>query len=115
MGPFHWAWAQGPYKSWDLGTVQEGLLEQRFLGDSSYKLFCGIEDFIIIFMALNIVLKNYFEDNLSLVDQSSDICDEILSCLWLSFNIFLWIIQIDQTFNAYDFGALQEQMVFQTR
>ena len=27
--------------------------------DNSYKLFCGTEDFIIIFMVLNIVLENY--------------------------------------------------------
>ena len=61
----------------------------------------------MIFMALNIVLENYFEDVLSLVDQSSDICEEILGCWFLLFNIFLWIIQIKQTFIAYDFGALQ--------
>ena len=36
--------------------------------DNSYELFCEIEDFIIIFMALNIVLENYFEDVLFLVD-----------------------------------------------
>ena len=46
----------------------ERLLEKKFLGDSSYELFCGTEDFIIIFMALNIVLENYFEDVLALVD-----------------------------------------------
>ena len=43
----------------------------------------------MIFMALNFVLENYFEDVLSLVDQSSDICDEILDCWFLSFNIFM--------------------------
>ena len=43
----------------------------------------------MIFMALNIVLENYFEDVLSLVDQSSDICDEILGCWFLLFNIFM--------------------------
>ena len=31
----------------------------------------------MIFMALKFVLENYFKDVLSLVDQSSDICDEI--------------------------------------
>ena len=36
--------------------------------DNSYELFCGTEDFIIIFMVLNIVLENYFKDVLSLVD-----------------------------------------------
>ena len=61
----------------------------------------------MIFMALNIVLENYFEDVLSLVDQSSDICEEILDCWFLLFNIFLWIIQIKQTFIAYDFKAFQ--------
>ena len=61
----------------------------------------------MIFMALNFVLENYFEDVLSLVDQRSNICDEILDCWFLSFNTFLWIIQIKQTFIAYDFGALQ--------
>ena len=35
--------------------------------DNSYELFCGIE-FIMIFMALNFVLENYFKDVLSLVD-----------------------------------------------
>ena len=58
-------------------------------------------------MALNIVLENYFEDVLSQVNQSSDICDKILDCWLLLFNIFLWIIQIEQTFIIYDFGALQ--------
>ena len=46
----------------------EGLLEYRFLEDSSYELFCGTEDFIIIFMALNIVLENYFDNVLVLID-----------------------------------------------
>ena len=46
----------------------EGLLESRFLGDSSYELFCGTEDFIIILMTLNNVLDNYFEDVLYLVN-----------------------------------------------
>ena len=36
--------------------------------DDSYKLFCGIEEFIMIFMVLNFVLENYFKDILSLVD-----------------------------------------------
>ena len=40
------------------------------------------------FMALNFVLENYFNDVLFLVDQSSDICDKILDCWFLSFNIF---------------------------
>ena len=35
---------------------------------NSYELFCGTEDLIIIFMVLNIVLENYFEDVLFLVD-----------------------------------------------
>ena len=48
--------------------------------DNSYELFCGTKDFIIIFMALNIVLENCLEDVLSLVDYISDICDEILGC-----------------------------------
>ena len=29
--------------------------------DNSYELFCGTEEFIMIFMALNFVLENYFE------------------------------------------------------
>ena len=45
----------------------EGSLELGFLEDNSYKLFCGIEDFIIIFLVLNSVTENYFEDILSLV------------------------------------------------
>ena len=49
-----------------------------------------IEDFIIIFMALNIVLENYFEDVLSLVNQISEICDEILGC-WMLLFIYLFI------------------------
>ena len=65
----------------------------------------------MIFMTLNFVLENYFKGVLSLVDQSSDICDKILDCWFLSFNIFfLWIIQIKQTFFAYDFGALHPRM-----
>ena len=63
----------------------------------------------MIFMALNFILENYFKDVLSLVDQSFDICDKILDCWFLSFNIFLWIIQIKQTFIAYDFGALHQR------
>ena len=43
----------------------------------------------MIFMALNFVLENYFEDVLSLVDQGSDICDKILDCWFLLFNIFM--------------------------
>ena len=43
------------------------------MGDSSYKLFCGTEDFIIIFMALNIVLENYFEDVLVLVEDRKSV------------------------------------------
>ena len=43
----------------------------------------------MIFMALNFVLENYFEDVLSLVDQSSDIYNENLDCWFLSFNIFM--------------------------
>ena len=91
----------------------EGLLEQRFLEDNSYALFCETENFIIIFMALNIVLENYFEDVLSLVDQSSDICDEILNCWFLLFNIFHGLFKLNRfflllllLFFAYDFGAL---------
>ena len=30
--------------------------------DNSYELFCGSEEFIMIFMALNFVLENYFKD-----------------------------------------------------
>ena len=45
----------------------------------------------MIFMALNFVLENYFKDVLSLVDQSSDICDKILDCWFLSFNIYIYI------------------------
>ena len=56
--------------------------------DNSYELFCGTEEFIMIFMALNFVLENYFGDVLSLVNLNSDICDEILDCWFLSFNIF---------------------------
>ena len=44
----------------------------------------------MIFMALNFVLENYFNDVLSLVDQSSDICDKILDSQFLSFNIFFY-------------------------
>ena len=62
--------------------------------DNSYELFCGTEDFIIIIMALNIVLENYFEDVLFLVDQSSDICDDILGC-WLLLFIFLFLDYLD--------------------
>ena len=36
--------------------------------DNNYELFYGTEEFIMIFMALNFVLENYFEDVLSLVD-----------------------------------------------
>ena len=36
--------------------------------DNSYELFCGTEEFIMIFMALNFVLENFSEDVLSLVD-----------------------------------------------
>ena len=36
--------------------------------DNSYELFCGTEQFIMVFMALNFVLENYFKDVLSLVD-----------------------------------------------
>ena len=61
----------------------------------------------MIFMALNFVLENYFEDVLSFVDQSFDICNEILDCWFLLFNIFLQIFQIKQTLIAYNFGALQ--------
>ena len=56
--------------------------------DNSYELFCGTEEFIMIFMTLNFVLENYLKDVLSLVDQSSDICDENLGCWLLLFNIF---------------------------
>ena len=42
----------------------------------------------MIFMALNFVLENYFKDVFSSVDQSSNICDKILDCWFLSFNIF---------------------------
>ena len=57
--------------------------------DNNYELFCGTEEFIMIFMALKFVLENYFKDVLSLVDQSSDICDKILDCWFLLFNIFM--------------------------
>ena len=57
--------------------------------DNSHELICGTEDFIMVFMALNFVLENYFKDVLSLVDQSSDICDKILDCWFLLFNIFM--------------------------
>ena len=57
--------------------------------DNSYELFCGTEQFIMVFKALNFVLENYFKDVLSLVDQSSDICDKILDCWFLLFNIFM--------------------------
>ena len=50
-----------------LTNTLEGSLELGFLEDNSYKLFCGIEDFIIIFLVLNSVTENYFEDILSLV------------------------------------------------
>ena len=40
-------------------------------------------------MALNIVLENYFEYVLNLVDQSSDFCDEIQDCQFLLFNTFM--------------------------
>ena len=46
----------------------------------------------MIFMALNFVLENNFEDVLSLVDQSSDICNEILDCWFLSFNIYIFFM-----------------------
>ena len=36
--------------------------------DNNYELFCGTEEFIMIFMALKFVLENYFKDVLSLVD-----------------------------------------------
>ena len=51
-----------------LTDTLEELLEYRFFEDNSYELFCGTEDIVIIFMALNIVLENYFEDVLSLMD-----------------------------------------------
>ena len=51
-----------------LTDTLEGSLESEFLEENSYKLFCRIEDIVIIFMALNIVLENYFEDVLSLAD-----------------------------------------------
>ena len=60
--------------------------------DNSYKLFCGIEEFIMIFMVLNFVLENYFKDILSLVDQTSDIGDKILDCWFLSFNFFFFFM-----------------------
>ena len=56
-------------------------------------------------MALNIVLENYFEDVLQLVNQSSDFCDEIQGCQFF-YLIFLWIIKIKQTIIAYDFGGV---------
>ena len=64
----------------------------------------------MIFMALNFVLENYFEDVLSLVDQSSVICDEILGCWFLLFNIFYGLFRLNRFFfffSAYDVGALQ--------
>ena len=57
--------------------------------DNSYELFCGTEEFIMIFMALNFVLENYFEDVSYLVNQSFDFCDEIQGCQFLLFNIFM--------------------------
>ena len=36
--------------------------------DNSHELFCGTEEFIMIFMALNFVRENYFKDVLSLED-----------------------------------------------
>ena len=36
--------------------------------DNNYELFCGTEEFIMIFMTLNFVLENYFKGVLSLVD-----------------------------------------------
>ena len=62
----------------------------------SYKLFCRTEDFIIIFMALNMVLENYFEDVLSLVNLSSEFCDEILGCWLLLFNIFYGLFRLNR-------------------
>ena len=63
--------------------------------------------FIFIFMALNIILENYFEDVLSLVDQSFDIGDEILDCQMLLFNIFYGLFRLDRLFLFMNFGALQ--------
>ena len=77
------------YLLFPLTSTLEGSLEQRFLEGNNYELFCGTEDFIVIFMVLNIVLENYFKDVLSLVDQSSDICNEIFGCRLLLFNIFM--------------------------
>ena len=64
--------------------------------DNSYELFCGTEEFIMIFMALNFVLENYFWDVLSLVNLNFDICDEILDCWFLSFNIFYGLFRLNR-------------------
>ena len=40
----------------------------EILGSQQLRIICGTKDFIIIFMVLNIVLENYFEDVLFLVD-----------------------------------------------
>ena len=46
-----------------------GIIGVEILGRQQLWIICGIKDFIIIiFMVLNIVLENYFEDALSLID-----------------------------------------------
>ena len=86
-------------------------MEQKHLEDNSYELFCETEIFIMIFMALNIVLENYFEDVLSLVDFSSDICDEILGCWFLLFNIFFnGLFKLNRHLLFMDFGALHKYL-----
>ena len=45
-----------------------GIIGVEILGSQQLRIICGTKDFIIIFMVLNIVLKNYFEDVLFLVD-----------------------------------------------
>ena len=59
-------------------------------------------------MALKIVLENYFENVLNLVNQSSDFCLMRFKVAGFFYLIFLWIIQIKQTFIAYDFEAIHK-------
>ena len=73
----------------------------------------------MIFMALNIVLENYFEDVLSLVDQSSDICDEILDCWFLLFNFFYGLFRLNRLlllmiFGRYNCDIRAQDMILQT-
>ena len=45
-----------------------GIIGVETFGRQQLRIICGTKDFIMIFMALNIVLENYFEDVLYLVD-----------------------------------------------